>query len=123
MKTVKYYYSKPVHLRRLPVLTDDEGNVLFVYDKVDPTVKRIPRITVASVYDPETNTMTFGVATCSTKDMFSKKIGRELAEKRAREHAEVTVKAIRRGRIREVSTRYANELIERHLSKYVHLGI
>lgn len=122
MKTVKYYYSKPVHLRRLPVLTDDEGNVLFVYDKVDPTVKKIPRITVASVYDPLSNTMTFGVATCSPKDMFSKKVGRELAETRAVEHPEVTVKAIRRGKVREVSTRYANELIERHLSKYVHLG-
>lgn len=122
MKTVKYYYSKPVHLRRLPVLTDDEGNVLFVYDKVDPTVKKIPRITVASVYDPLSNTMTFGVATCSPKDMFSKKVGRELAEARAKEHPEVTVKAIRRGKVREVSTRYANELIERHLSKYVHLG-
>ena len=123
MKTVKYYYSKPVHLRRIPVLTDDEGNVLFVYDRIEPKVKRIPRITVASVYDPNTNTMTFGAAVCSVKDTFSKKIGRELAEKRARQFPETVIRAIKRGKIREVSRRYANDLIAKHLSKYVHVDV
>ena len=123
MKTVKYYYSKPVHIRRVPVITDDEGNVMFIYDKIDPTVKRLPRVTVASVYDPTTNTMTFGSAVCSPKDTFSKSVGRDLAEKRARTNPEVTVKLIKRGKIREVSTRYANDLIERRLSKYVHISL
>ena len=76
MKTVKYYYSAPVHIRRIPVLTDDEGNVLFIYDKIEPSVKRVPRITVASVYDPIDNRMTFGAAICSPKDTFKKNIGR-----------------------------------------------
>jgi hypothetical protein len=119
MKTVKYYYSAPVHIRHIPVLTDDEGNVLFIYDKVEPSVKRVPRITVASVYDPIDNKMTFGAAVCSPKDTFKKSIGREIAEKRARHFAEVTVVAIDRRKIREVSQRYANDLIERHLSKYI----
>lgn len=119
MKTVKYYYSAPVHIRRIPVLTDDEGNVLFIYDKIDPSVKRVPRITVASVYDPIDNKMTFGAAICSPKDTFKKSIGREIAEKRARQFPEVTVVAIDRRKIREVSQRYANDLIERHLSKYI----
>ena len=91
MKTVKYYYSAPVHVRHIPVLTDDEGNVLFVYDKVEPMVKRVPRITVASVYDPVENKMTFGAAVCSPKDTFKKSIGREIAEKRARQFPEITV--------------------------------
>lgn len=119
MKTVKYYYSAPVHIRRIPVLTDDEGNPLFIYDKIDPSVKRVPRITVASVYDPIDNKMTFGAAICSPKDTFKKSIGREIAEKRARQFPEVTVVAIDRRKIREVSQRYANDLIERHLSKYI----
>ena len=122
-KTVKYYYSAPVHIRRIPVLTDDEGKVLFVYDKVEPSVKRIPRITVASVYDPVNNRMTFGTAICSPKDTFKKSIGREIAEKRARQFPEITVVGIDRRKIRDVSTSYANDLIERHLSKYVQFSI
>ena len=121
MKTVKYYYSAPVHIRHIPVLTDDEGNVMFVYDKVEPSVKRVPRITVASVYDPIENKMTFGAAVCSPKDTFKKSVGREIAEKRARQFPEITVVAIDRRKIREVSQRYANDLIERHLAKYVEL--
>lgn len=123
MKTVKYYYSAPVHLRHIPVLTDDEGNVLFVYEKVEPKAKRIPRITVASVYDPIENKMTFGAAICSPKDAFKKSVGREIAEKRARQFPEITVVAIPRRKIREVSKKYANDLIERHLSKYVQFDI
>lgn len=123
MKTVKYYYSAPVHIRHIPVITNDEGEVLYVYDRIEPSVKRLPRITVASVYDPINNTMTFGAAVCSPKDTFVKKIGRENAEKRARQFPEITVRNIKRGKIREVSKRYANDLIEKHLSKYVHFGI
>lgn len=123
MKTVKYYYSAPVHIRRIPVLTDDEGKVLFVYDRVEPSVKRVPRITVASVYDPVANKMTFGAAVCSPKDTFKKSVGREIAEKRARQFPEVTICNIKRGKIREVSKRYANDLIEKHLANYVSFSI
>ena len=123
MKTVKYYYSAPVHVRHIPVLTDDEGKVLFVYDRVEPSVKRVPRITVASVYDPVKNQMTFGTAVCSPKDTFKKSIGREIAEKRARQFPEITIVGINRRKIREASKRYANDLIEKHLADYVHFSI
>lgn len=123
MKTVKYYYSAPVHIRHIPVLTDDEGKVLFVYDKVEPSVKRVPRITIASVYDPVKNQMTFGAAICSPKDVFKKETGREIAEKRARKFPEITICNIKRGKIREVSKRYANDLIEKHLSGFVKFSI
>ena len=123
MKTVKYYYSAPVHIRHIPVLTDDEGKVLFVYDKIEPSVKRVPRITVASVYDPVANKMTFGAAVCSPKDTFKKSVGREIAEKRARQFAEITIVGINRKKIRETSKKYANDLIEKHLSKFVQFGI
>lgn len=123
MKVVKYYYSAPVHLRHVPVITDDEGKVLFIYDQVEPSVKRIPRITVASVYDPVDNKMTFGAAICSPKDTFKKSVGREISEKRARQFPEITICGINRKKVRETSKKYANDLIERHLSRYVRLGL
>lgn len=121
MKTVKYYYSKAVHLRKLPVVTDEEGNALFLYEKSEPLIKKLPRITVASVYDPINNSMKFGVAVCSPKDTFKKSIGRELALKRAQESASVVI--VKYNKVREVSTRYANELIDRYLSKYVRIKL
>lgn len=123
MKTVKYYYSAPVHIRHIPVITDDEGKVLYIYDKVEASMKRLPRVTVASVYDPVTNTMSFGASVCSPRDMFVKRIGRETAEKRARQFPEITISNIKRGKIREVSKRYANDLIAKHMEKYVHFSI
>lgn len=123
MKTVKYYYSAPVHIRQIPVLTNDQGDVLHIYDKISPSIKRLPRVTVASVYDPIKNQMTFGASICSPKDMFVKRIGRENAEKRAREFPEITICNIKKGKVRETSKRYANDLIEKHLSKYVQFGI
>lgn len=123
MKTVKYYYSAAVHLRHIPVITDHEGKVLFVYDKIEPNVKKVPRITVASVYDPVENKMTFGAAICSPKDTFKKEIGREIAEKRARHFPEITVVPINRKKLREISKKYANDLIERHLSKCIKINV
>lgn len=119
MKKVKYYYSAPAHLVTLPALTDDNGNVLYVYDKISAKVKRFPRITVASVYDPDNNVMKFGAAVCSPRDLFVKKIGRDLAEERANNNPEITITGINRKKIREASKKYANDLIEKYLAKYV----
>lgn len=123
MKQIKFYYSKPVHVRSLPVLTDDSGNVIFVMEKVGAKVKKMPRVTVASIYDPDTNTMTFGTAICSPKDVFKKEIGRELATKRAKQFPEHTIVGIKRRKIRETSRKYANELIAKHLRRYVHIDL
>ena len=119
MKKVKYYYSSAVSLRNLPVFTDSQGNVLYVFDKPLVETKKIPRVTVASVYDPVENRMTFGVAVCCPKDTFEKHIGRDIALQRAIETPEVTVRLIKRGRIREISKRYANQLINSRLKSYV----
>lgn len=118
MKKVKYYYSAPVNLVRIPALADENGNVLFVYDKISVKIKRMPRVTVASVYDPKENKMTFGAAICSPKDIFVKKIGRDLAEKRARQFPEISIVGINRRKIRETSKKYANDLLEKHLARY-----
>lgn len=119
MKSVKFYYSAETHIRRIPVLTDAQGNVTYIFDRITSVVKKIPRITVASVYDPIENKMTFGCSVCSPKDVFNKKFGRELAEERARKYPEITIVSIHRNKIRETSKKYANMLISKHLEEYV----
>lgn len=119
MKKVKFYYSAPVHIRHLPVFTNDNGDVLYVCEKTEPESKRIPRVTVASCYDPDTRVMTFGVAVCSVKDVFVKKIGRELAEKRAKESPKFSIIVAKRNKIREISKSHAMSLIAECLAKYI----
>jgi len=118
MKKVKFYYSEATHLAYIPVLTDGKGEAMFILGKKMAKIKKIPRVTVASVYDPKTNTMTFGTAICSTKDLFKKSIGREIAEKRARQFPEITIVGIDPRKLGKVSKRHANDLIEKHLSKW-----
>lgn len=119
MKKVKYYYSNVVHVRLFPVFTDAEGQPVFMSDSKPIKSKALPRITVSAVLDTETDTINFGVAVCSPKDLFKKSIGRELSYKRAVESPECTVKIVKKNRVREISKRYATQLINQYLGKYV----
>lgn len=125
MKTVKFYYSKPVHVRLVPMATGAQGEPLFYYpdSSMSSIVKVLPRITVASVYDSKENTMSFGIASCSPKDTFKKEVGRKLAEDRARINPTLKICKIKRNRIREVSKKYANDLISSYLYKDVQFDI
>lgn len=127
MKTVKFYYSKPVHVRLAPIFTDVQGRPLYITSSLKETldeqahmflpsstsvVRKMPRVVVASVYDADTNSMSFGVATCSPKDTFNKEIGRNLAEERARNNPKLKIVGIkRRSAVRQISKKYANQLI------------
>ena len=119
MKKVKYYYSEAVNVRKLPVYTDAEGNVICIADKPATDIKKIPRVTVATVYNETERTMTFGAAVCSPKDTFKKSVGRELALERATKNPEITVKIVKSNRTREISSRYAEQLIKEKLARYV----
>lgn len=123
MKKVKYYYSEPVHVRTIPVITDAEGTPIYIPDSKPLKVKTLPRVTVAAIWDTKTDTLTFASSICAPNDIFKKSVGREVALKRATDFPEVTVKIAKRNRIREVSKRYANELISQHLHKYVRINI
>lgn len=124
MKTVKYYYSEPFAVSNLPVVLGNNGEMIDYFDvKKLPIVKRLPKVTVASVYDPDTNSMSFGMAVCSPKDMFVKKTGREIAYKRAIESPKLKVVGIRRKKIRETSTKHAEALIKTYLSSYVPIAL
>ena len=119
MKTVKFYYSKPVHVRTVQIITDAQGEPMFIYPNTSQVIKTLPRITVASVYDPKENTMSFGIAVCSPKDAFKKATGRKLAEDRGRIHPNIRVVNIKKGCIRSVSKKYANQLISDYITKDV----
>lgn len=123
MQKVKFYYSKPVHMRTMQVITDAEGNPIFIPDSKPLKVKPLPRITVAAIWDTKTDKMYFGSAICSPKDAFKKSTGREVALKRATDFPEITVQLTKRNRIREISKRYANQLISQHFNKYVYSEI
>ena len=120
MKTVKYYYSKAIHVRYVPCVTDDQGEVVFLLERNVSPAKKLPRITVASVFDSEHSTMNFGVAICSPKDVFKKSEGRKLAYQRAIESPNCIVH-VKRGKTRYVSKKYANSLIEQAESSFLNL--
>lgn len=82
MKIVKYFYTNPTFVQNLNVVVDEHEQILTVRDKA-PTRKALPRLTVCGVYDSETKLLKIGVAKCSPKDFFVKKVGRKLAEERA----------------------------------------
>lgn len=121
MKTVKYYYSKAIHVRYVPCITDDQGEVVFLLERNVAPAKRLPRVTVASVYDNEKNSMSFGVAICSPKDVFKKSEGRKLAYQRAIESPNCIVSPLRRGKTRYISKKYANSLIEQAEANFLNL--
>lgn len=117
MKKVKYYYSHATQIRKLPVITDDSGEVLFICDKKLATISKLPRITVASVYDDETNVLAFGVAICSPKDLFKKSIGREIAYKRALETPKRQLVGFKRSKLHELSRSYSKAIANEILTK------
>ena len=120
---IRFYYSPSLQVRRIPVITNAEGEVLFVYERREATCENIPRVTVASCYDSVTNTMKFGVAICSPEDQFCRKTGRELAKERALKSPKMTICGIHRKDIVSVSKKYAKELIDKYVGKYVQLDL
>lgn len=72
MEKIKYYYSKPISEE---IVVSFSGN----YYLKRRSKKRFPRMTICSILDTEKNTLSFGCTVCSTKDIFTKKEGRQYA--------------------------------------------
>ena len=77
---IKYYHSAPQQIRLGYFLADAEGNEIYMYSG-STFVKNMPRITICSILDG--NKLSFGYATCSSKDQYKKKIGQSIAKIRA----------------------------------------
>ena len=120
MRSTKYYYSKPAYVKYMRTLLDGQGKVCYISEKFDyKKAKRIPRVCVASVWDKDTRIMQFGVAVCSPKDNYKKAIGRQLAYTRALAQPAKRVVLRLKANVRKVSVKYANELIDKYLERYV----
>jgi hypothetical protein len=82
MKIVKYFYGKPTFVENVNIVTNEHGEpVCGCYNTLSK--KALPRITVCGIYDSETNKISIGVSKCSSNDLFVKKVGKEIAYKRA----------------------------------------
>lgn len=86
MEKVRYYYSVPTYTVNVEVVDDHRGgfDVSKIISMCESTVKRVPRITVCSILNTETNVMSFGIARCNPSDNFCRRIGREVAYKNAK---------------------------------------
>ena len=82
MNNVKFYFSKDFKLANMEVFLGTNNHVLAVGNIIGKP-RRVPRITICSIFDPNKKTLTFGVSRCSSKDTFVKSVGRELAFERA----------------------------------------
>lgn len=85
MNNVKFYYSDPYTETKVSALVNNKGDIVGVSDNLGK-LKPTPRITICAIFNEETNCIYFGVARCSSKDTFTKQIGRELSFKRALEN-------------------------------------
>lgn len=109
---IKYVYSNPIIKVAKDCYVDANGNVL---DHGQNRSKQIllPRYTVCSILNPETRELSFGVARCSTKDRFSRKIGRDLSYKRAVSKPITTIKVPEELRISDVTIDISFQLVNR----------
>ena len=82
MNNVKFYFSRDFKLADMEVFLGTNNTVIATGNIVSK-LRRVPRITICSIFDPDKKTLTFGVSRCSAKDTFVKATGRDLAYKRA----------------------------------------
>ena len=82
MNNVKFYFSRDFKLANMEVFLGT-NNAVIATGNIVSKLKRVPRITICSIFDPGKKTLTFGVSRCSSKDTFVKSIGRKLAFERA----------------------------------------
>lgn len=82
MNNVKFYFSRDFKLANMEVFLGT-NNAVIATGNIVSKLKRVPRITICSIFDPDKKTLTFGVSRCSSKDTFVKSIGRKLAFERA----------------------------------------
>ena len=106
---IKYYHSAPQQVRCGLFLADAEGNKLAEFGK-SVLIKNLPRVTVCSVLDG--NTVSFGYATCSSKEQYCKKRGQQISYARAigKPYAVIQLDDIKD--IHEVSARIVDEIYD-----------
>lgn len=83
MKKERFYYGEDITLANLEVVLSRDRNIVATGRLSNQG--KFPRVSICGIYNDEEHTMTYGVALCSSKDVFKKDMGRELSRKRAQE--------------------------------------
>lgn len=109
----KFVYSTPITKSSKVVYTDANGSVKAINKDLKSKSTYLPRYTVCSILDDETRTLTFGIARCSSKDAFSKKIGRDLSYERAIKNPVCKIQVPENLKISDVTVDVAFRLMER----------
>lgn len=86
MKKSRFYYTRPPMLIQAYVNTIEEHIV-----PTNKVIKKWPQYTICGTLDYETNVLSVGVACCSPKDNFNKKIARRISEGRAAKKPIITI--------------------------------
>lgn len=107
----KYVYSAPKNKAIKMVIVNAEGKEDVLYPYTIKEIHSLPRYTVCSVLDKEKDTLSFGIARCSAKDRFVKKIGRKLSYQRALSNPITVIQNVHVYRISEITRQIANQLI------------
>ena len=82
----------------------------YVFDLItNKKIKPIPRVTICGIFNPDDNTISFGVSRCSTKDVFVKSTGKELSYARAKDTPYKVIK-VRGGD--KISDRFIDSCLE-----------
>ena len=81
MNNIRYYFGSDLKIANMEVLLGTNDTVIAMGSL--NRIKRIPRVTICGIFDPDKKTLTFGATRCSAKDAFVRSIGRNLAYKRA----------------------------------------
>lgn len=109
--TAKFVYSKPITKVLQSVYVDANGNLINISNNTNAKRISLPRYTVCSLYLRETNELAFGIARCSSNDVFIKKIGRDLSYQRALKNPCCKVSIPVGIKISDMTVAIANQLI------------
>ena len=107
---VRYFYGDRTPIR----VKEYQPTLGFKFIKEKPC----PIVTVCAIFDEETGKLSMGIARCSEKDRFVKKIGRELSYKRASENPQLVMNLRKYERFSEVFYDLAKMLQKRYLNGF-----
>lgn len=90
---VKYFYGD-----RTPIVVESYYSTGCKHI----STKQAPVVTICGIYDEETGKLSIGISRCSEKDVFVKKIGRDLARNRATTNPYIVVNLEKGSRFSEI---------------------
>lgn len=104
MESIRYFYGTEYKIATVPVLLDSNNEIITTLGNPIGKKKSTPRVTICSIYDNNTQMLSFGISRCSAKDCFNKKIGKQIAYARAKNDPIKVIKVQKKSKLNEIST-------------------